>query len=274
MTQTLFLGCHDTPASRENIQETLDRYHRRLGNTAPKGKIRHGDSLSWIDLTPKENDDLFVLLINGMAFSFWGSTDPRQKSDKRADEAFLAEGQHKFRFGWHKRSNPYQGLNPYGRGVLVFRDSKITNDNQLTEEDVAKGLDNSPNTTINIHWTGHGTGPSGTWSEGCQVLAGGTYLDPEGKLRDCRSFAAMSPDQIRANSTKRIKRGMAAYNVFTDLLLAYAPQPVDYLYYTLGRDDTLGEDGLNEQEGLSLLDKKIADFDLPRGLNFEEDAAT
>jgi hypothetical protein len=53
--------------------------------------------------------------------------------------------------------------------------------------------------------------------------------------------------------------------------LAYAPRPVDYLYYTLGRDETLGEDGLNEQEGISLLDKKITDFDLPRGVNFDEE---
>jgi hypothetical protein len=168
-------------------------------------------------------------------------------------------------------SNPYQGLNPYHRGVLVFRDDKINNDNKLTAADVEKGLDNSPNTTINIHWTGHGTGPSGTWSEGCQVLAGGTYLDAQGVLQDCRKYAAMSTSHIRANTIRGVKKSMAAYNVFTDLLLAFAPQPVDYLYYTLGRDDTLGEDGLNEQEGVSLLDKKVADFDLPRGLDFDED---
>jgi hypothetical protein len=218
----------------------------------------------------RRNDDLFILLINGLAFTFWGSTDPRQKDEKRSDEAFLAEGQHKFRFGWHNSRNPYQGLNPYERGVLVFRDDKA-NDNKLTEEDIKEGLDPAPNTTINIHWTGHGTGPSGTWSEGCQVIAGRTFLDPDGERQDFGSFAAAATSQIQANSPRSIRHSMAAYNVFTDLLLAFAPQPVDYLYYTLGRDDTLGAGGLDEQEGVALVDKKIDDLDLPRGLSFDED---
>ena len=71
------------------------------------------------------NDDVFVLLVNGMVFKFWGSTDPKQGRKERKDEAFLVEGQHKFRFGWHnvsqaKKAKLYQGLNPYQRGVLVF----------------------------------------------------------------------------------------------------------------------------------------------------------
>ncbi len=52
----------------------------------------------------RKNDDIFVLLINGMVFKFWGSTDPNHGAKARPDEAFLAEGQHKFRFGWHNRS--------------------------------------------------------------------------------------------------------------------------------------------------------------------------
>ncbi len=83
------------------------------------------------------------------------STNPAQSKKGRQDEAFLVEGQHKFRFGWHKISSDqklYQGLNPYDKGVLVFRDDKSTNDNRLTDADIQKGIDNQPNQSINIHW--------------------------------------------------------------------------------------------------------------------------
>ncbi|MEZ4985447.1 MAG: hypothetical protein R2795_10485 [Saprospiraceae bacterium] len=48
------------------------------------------------------NDDLFLLLIRGKVFKFYGSTDPRPGGGKRSDEAYLVEGQHKYRMAWHK----------------------------------------------------------------------------------------------------------------------------------------------------------------------------
>ena len=43
----------------------------------------------------RKNDDIFVLLVNGLVFQFWGSTDPSASLADRTDEAFLVEGQHR-----------------------------------------------------------------------------------------------------------------------------------------------------------------------------------
>lgn len=215
----------------------------------------------------RKNDDIFILLINGMAFTFFGSTDPNLKYSRRSDEPFLVEGQHKFRFGWHHKSSPgkmYQGLNPYSSGVLVVRDQN--NDNQLTDADIEKGLDPNPNNTIYIHWTGHGKGASGTWSAGCQVIAGMGYEDNLGEERDCSAFAAVSPGTLENNSVKRIGKSMGAYNVFTDLVLCYAAKPVDYILYTLGRDETLSREALVELGGQQALAEAVDTFNLPRSL--------
>lgn len=221
------------------------------------------------------NDDLFVLLINGMVFKFWGSTDPLGK--ERKDESFLVEGQHKFRFGWHnvsRSSKLYQGLNPYQRGVLVFRDDKATNDNALTEADIKKGLDKEPNTTINIHWTGIGRAhgqDKATWSEGCQVIAGESYIDNEGNRIDCTPFAASGSADIQANSPMNIKKTKSAYNVFTDLILLFRPKNVDYIIYTLGRDDTMQVDTLANLDGGEILVDSLKILNLP--FEIDPDAA-
>lgn len=86
----------------------------------------------------RENDDLFFLLINGMVFKFWGSTDASVKMAKRSDEAFLVEGQHEYRFGWHKISNEskiYRALKPAkAKGVMIIRD--WDGDNAYTNKDI------------------------------------------------------------------------------------------------------------------------------------------
>jgi len=104
--------------------------------------IRSGENWS---RHKRENNDIFVLLINGMVFKFWGSTDPSAVMASRDDEAFLVEGQHKYRFSWHKVTDSrkiYRALRPYQAGVLVFRDRD--SDNALTVDDVHKGLDKKP----------------------------------------------------------------------------------------------------------------------------------
>ena len=55
-----------------------------------------------------------------------------------------------------------------------------------------------------------------TWSEGCQVINGTAYLDPENKLIDCSAFAAVNNSEIAGNPSKT--RG--AYNVLLDLVTA------------------------------------------------------
>lgn len=178
-----------------------------------------------------DNDDLFILLINGMVFKFWGSTDPNPKEADRSDIPFLVEGQHVYKFGWHKIDDAkkvYRALRAASAGVLVFRDKN--GDRALTDFDIAKGIDKSPNDSINIHWSGIGRS---NFSAGCQVIAGNSYFNEKGELVDCSGFAAVNYDQLGGQKTR------GAYNVFTDLLLAYAPSGVNTIAYTLGRDETL-----------------------------------
>ncbi len=178
----------------------------------------------------RENDDLFILLINGQVFKFWGSTDPSPDMAQRADIPFLVESQHEYQFGWHKLSDSnkiYQALRPAGPGVLVFRDKD--RDRALTETEIAQGLDPSPNTTINIHWSGIG---HANFSAGCQVLAGNSYVNHIGDTIDCTAFAAPNQGGLQSGKTR------GAYNIFTDLILSYAPEGTHTLRYLLGRDET------------------------------------
>jgi hypothetical protein len=184
----------------------------------------------------RQNDDLLILLIKGMVFKFWGSTDPNAAVVNRSDEAFLVEGQHKYRFSWHKKGDAkkiYKALMPYSKGVLVFRDR--TNSNSLTEADVIRGFD-APNTTINIHWSGDG---HFNHSAGCQVISGRSYLDPFGKLVSCKSYSAPSYNDLENGKTR------GAYNVLSDLVICYNKAGSDTVWYTLGREKNLRETNAN-----------------------------
>jgi len=180
----------------------------------------------------RENDDLFILLIKGLAFTFWGSTDPSSKMADRTDEAFLVEGQHKYRLSWHKISNAtkiYKALRPYSKGVLVYRD--VINDNALTDADIKKGLD-VPNMTINIHWSGDG---GLNFSAGCQVIAGRSYISPEGRIIDCSEYSSPSYAGLAQGRTR------GAYNVLSDLVVCYNQLGNNRVWYMLGRESNLSE---------------------------------
>ncbi|MFK7920942.1 MAG: peptidoglycan-binding protein [Bacteroidia bacterium] len=179
------------------------------------------------------NDDIFFLLINGLVFKFWGSTDPSTKKSSSRREAFLVEGQHIYRYGWHMISNAkktYKALRPATNGVLVFRDQD--RDKKLSDADIAKGLD-KPNPTINIHWSGMGSANRSTWSAGCQVIVGDSYVNNLNQVVDCKAFAGYNYDSLAQGKTR------GAYNFLLDLVLAYAPVGKQTLLYTLGRDDAL-----------------------------------
>lgn len=175
-----------------------------------------------------------------MVFTFWGSTDSSVNMAARNDEAFLIEGQHEYRFGWHKISEEqkiYRALKPKdARGVMILRD--WNNDNALTDDDLKitdshgnlKGMEVNP--SINIHWSGVGTS---NFSAGCQVIAGKSYINHNDELQDCSKFASSSYGGL-TDSDKKTK---GAYNVLTDLILCYAPQNVTQLFYTLGREESL-----------------------------------
>ncbi len=191
----------------------------------------------------RANDDLFFLLINGMVFTFWGSTDSSVAMAQRNDEAFLVEGQHKYRFGWHKISvekKIYRALKPNdSKGVLVIRD--WDNDNALTTNDLKvtdrqgklKGI--HVNNSINIHWSGVG---SVNFSAGCQVIAGKSYINNNNELQDCSQFASVSYSGL-SDSKKKTK---GAYNVLADLILCFSKPNTNHLYYTLGREESLDLD--------------------------------
>lgn len=190
--------------------------------------IRRNQERSYVG--KRGNDDLFVLLLNGLVFYFWGSTDPNPGVAERSDIPFLIEGQHLYRFGWHKVNNAtktYKALRPADSGVLVFRDKD--GNQALTEAELVQGLDPLPNKTINIHWSGIGTT---NFSAGCQVIAGASYINHKESFIDCRHFAATSYDGLGGRKTR------GAYNLLSDLILTYAPAGVQTLAYTLTRDDT------------------------------------
>ena len=135
-----------------------------------------------------------------------------------------------YTFGWHKVTNEkkiYRALRPASEGVLVFRDKD--GNQALTEADLVKGLDATPNKTINIHWSGIG---KTNFSAGCQVIAGASYINDKKTLINCRHFASTSYGELGGRKTR------GAYNLLADLILTYAPAGVRTLTYTLTRDDT------------------------------------
>ncbi len=177
------------------------------------------------------NDDLFVFLINGMVFKFWGSTDPNPALSRDSGNPFLVEGQHHYQFGWHglsdeKQHQVYRALKPATKGVLVYRVPEAAG---LTTAEVTGGLDTTLGTDINIHWSGVG---GYNFSAGCQVIAGRSYINHLGEVVNCSKHAAINYAELG-------KKGRGAYNVFTDLLLSYGPSGVRTIAYTLGRDETL-----------------------------------
>jgi hypothetical protein len=188
----------------------------------------------WERTGERANDDVFLLLIEGMVFKFYGSTDPSQRMATRPDEPFIVHGQHHYNFGWHKladkASKSYRALRPAEHGVLTIRDAN--NDNALTEEDAKSGL--SLSQTVNIHWTGHGTS---AWSAGCQVIAGKAYIDHNNKKIDCTPYSAPSYNSLGAKTK-------AAYNVMADLVSIFVDPGVHQVRYSLIHESDLSIDAL------------------------------
>ena len=188
--------------------------------------IRRNEDVS----TPKrENDDIFILLVQGMVFKFWGSTDPNAKFARRENAAFWMEGQHELRPGWSKIGDTrgvYQALIPNSRGVLAYRDQD--GDNALTIEDIKGGVF-PPNPTLGLHWSGIGLS---NWNGGSQVIAGGSYINNQGKLILCSS-AARAHSQLDQEHTK------GAYDIFMDLVTIFSQKDEAKIFYTLIHEKVL-----------------------------------
>lgn len=159
-------------------------------------------------------DDLFVLLIGGLAFKFFGSTDPGSTGNPKG-LPFLTQGQHLYRFGWHKLSElkrVYHALKPLSNGVLVVR----TKDMVLNDADLAAGLER--NNSINVHWGGEGLRNVGKWSEGCQVIVGKAYINHNDVAINCSEYAATIYDELGAKNAKGVHQTKGAYTVLGDLV--------------------------------------------------------
>lgn len=191
----------------------------------------------------KENQDLYVLVLYGMVFYFWGSTVPNVtyagdeagKSINNNGFPFLFEGQHRYRFAWHiigSKAKVYKALRPASNGILVYRMKDHDKDGIIeSQEEMNRGLDTHPNPTINIHWSGRGFS---SFSAGCQVIAGSSYINHLGKVVNCMDFAATnSRDLNRASKTK------GAYNMLADLILTYSKPGLPHVNYTLFREEDL-----------------------------------
>jgi hypothetical protein len=178
--------------------------------------IRRNETAMEAGAGERKFDDAFVLLIRGLAFKFFGSTDPGDSANPKG-LPFLTQGQHLYRFGWHKLSElkrVYHALKPLSGGVLVVR----TKDMVLNDADLADGLER--NNSINVHWGGEGLRNVGRWSEGCQVIAGKGYINHNDADVNCSAYAATIYDQLGSKNDKGVYQTKGAYNVLTDLVAA------------------------------------------------------
>jgi hypothetical protein len=177
------------------------------------------------------NNDLFVLLLKGLVFSFWGSTSPNPEEARKDGFPFLLEGQHRYSFGWHKIADQkkiYPALKPaIVNGVLVVR--LKAGDQQVNDADIFEGKW-EPNGTINIHWSGDG---DYNFSAGCQVIAGRSYANHRGNLIPCQGYASDNYSGLSKGKTR------GAYNVLSDLVLTLAPAGTRDVYYSLISEERL-----------------------------------
>jgi hypothetical protein len=179
----------------------------------------------------RTNDDVFVLLVHGVVFKFFGTTDPG-KSSHRDGAPFLVPGQHRYRFGWHKQSDQEKvcrALKPETSGVLIIRDSD--RDMALTHSDLEGRLERNPG--INVHWGGRGVS---NWSQGCQVICGKGYINHRNEKLDCSAFAATT----YANLGKKVGgvyQTKGAYSVLVDLVTALSGDQHSLSYMLLYEKD-------------------------------------
>jgi len=203
-------------------------------------------------------DDLFVLLINGHSFVFYGSTDPSLHQVSVKNEPFLINGQHLYQFGWHQISTQkktYRAFRVAKNGVVVIRD--VEKANALTLKNIENGLDKTANGTINIHWSGLG---HNNYSAGCQVIAGSSYLNSSGQLKSCKKFAASNSSSL-GNSVTGGRRTKGAYNLLMDLILVYGRNTpwslCPPLRYTLFSASDLVAAGVATKAELKTIRKKL-----------------
>jgi hypothetical protein len=178
--------------------------------------IRRNETEVEADPGDRKFDDAFVLLVRGVTFKFLGTTDPGL-TENADGLPFLTQGQHRYRFGWHKLSDlnrVYHALKPLSSGVLVVR----SKDTVLNDADLSRGLER--NNTINVHWGGEGLRNIGNWSVGCQVIVGKGYINHHDADVNCSEFAAATYADLGAKKGNCNYQTKGAYSVLEDLVAA------------------------------------------------------
>ena len=200
----------------------------------------------------RENDDVFVVLVNGMVLKFFGTTDPHTVQGAGITEGapFLTRGQHIYHYGWHKVSDQdkiYRALQPaskyqkpQGKGVLIFRDRE---DEGLLKNDI-NATQLQPNDTINIHWGGIRTQGKSSWSAGCQAICGLSYINPLDQLVNCKPFAAKNYRELgkkvfKIQNLGRVRQTFGAYSILIDMMTVFAPTDSTHVSYTLLNEEDL-----------------------------------
>ena len=232
----------DQPTDTRKVHE----WDFHLGHTHLIG-IRRKQGVSRRD---RENDDVFVLLVNGMVLKFFGTTDPHTVLGRGRTEGapFLTRGQHLYHYGWHKvgdKDKIYRALQPNsnyseGKGVLIFRDK----DNDGLKSGDLNSQQLQLNDTINIHWGGTRTKGFSNWSAGCQAICGLSYINPLNQLIDCKAFAASRYQELgkklfKVNRFKGVRQTFGAYSLLIDMLIVFASPESTQVHYTLLYEDDL-----------------------------------
>ena len=127
----------------------------------------------------KKDDALFVLLVDGETYVFYGFTGHFDTTVKKGTRGktktgFIAEGQHKYRI---ENTGAERRLVPYEDGVLLFQDRD--KNRQLSDKEVKAGLYPEPIETANIQW--YPLGNSNTLT-GIQFISEDSYLDPRNEI--------------------------------------------------------------------------------------------
>ncbi len=169
----------------------------------------------------KKDDALFVLLVDGETYVFYGFTGHFEATDQRnnrgrAKTGFIAEGQHKYRI---ENTGSERRLVPYQDGVLLFRDRD--NNRELSARDLKAGLYPDPIETADIQW--HPLGMTNTLT-GVQFISENSYLNPDDEI-----VSQIVLDQNTGELTNN--SSVNAYDTFIDRI--WGDPERESLFYTV-----------------------------------------
>ena len=122
-------------------------------------------------------------------------------------------------------------------------------------------ITNPINPSISI---GIGSEGRKTWFAGFQVLAAKSYIDNGEIKRDCSGSLFSNYAEGGQQTEDNITKTKGAYNMFIDLLICYRPKAVDYIYYTLGRDENFAIDEVIAQGGDKIVSDSLKLFNITR----------